>query len=162
MLRMMRVSASCILATMLTSLPLSSRACKCSLLMQSCGGTLACAMLRVEAQHALTVCRRGRVSYAPSYLRSSFAEEDIGEDVMEAQWRSYVDKLRQSGELSSCLALADVSASMSGQPMVVSSSPFHARLLTSCAISRFHQNLSKRSALGKSLASILHSLPNLT
>ena len=52
------------------------------------------------------------------------AEEklDAEEAVMEAQWKSYVDKLRQSGQLSSCLAVADVSGSMGGQPMNVCSS----------------------------------------
>ena len=49
-------------------------------------------------------------------------ESDAGEAIMEAQWKSYVDKLRQSGELSSCLAVADVSGSMHGKPMNVCSS----------------------------------------
>ncbi len=103
-------------------------------------------------KHMLVVCRRARFSFLssshlPSYLRSSYAEgsdsegdgpedepdaeeeADAEEEVMEAQWRSYVDKLRQSGELSSCLAVADVSGSMEGQPMNVSSSSFPARLL---------------------------------
>lgn len=49
-------------------------------------------------------------------------ESDAGEAIMEAQWKSYVDKLRKSGELSSCLAVADVSGSMHGKPMKVCSS----------------------------------------
>ena len=43
--------------------------------------------------------------------------------MVEAQWKSYVVKLRESGTLSSCLAVADVSGSMSfdgGQPLEVS------------------------------------------
>ena len=49
-------------------------------------------------------------------------EPKLEEQVMEAQWKSLVDGLRQSGQLSSCLAVADVSGSMSGQPMNVGSS----------------------------------------
>ena len=52
-------------------------------------------------------------------------EPDLEEQVMEAQWKSYVDGLRQSGQLSSCLAVADVSGSMSGQPMNVCTSTNH-------------------------------------
>lgn len=37
-------------------------------------------------------------------------EEELA--VTEAQWSSYVGKLRQSGQLGSCLAVADVSGSM--------------------------------------------------
>ncbi len=38
---------------------------------------------------------------------------------MEAQWSSYVEQLQASGALSSALAVCDVSASMSGEPMEV-------------------------------------------
>ena len=37
----------------------------------------------------------------------------------EAQWKAYVEKLRDSGDLSSGMAICDVSGSMHGQPMEV-------------------------------------------
>lgn len=46
-------------------------------------------------------------------------EMDTSIEVMEAQWKAYVEKLRESGELSSALAICDVSGSMEGQPMEV-------------------------------------------
>lgn len=90
-----------------------------------------------RAKACLLVCRRAKVvpfmrySYeATSDSEEGGAEEEpdaeeelaAAEEVMEAQWNSYVDKLRQSGQLSSCLAVADVSGSMTGQPMHVCSS----------------------------------------
>ncbi|BDA46330.1 Uncharacterized protein L728 [Coccomyxa sp. Obi] len=44
---------------------------------------------------------------------------DLGMEVAEAQWKAYVEKLRESGELSSAMAICDVSGSMDGQPMEV-------------------------------------------
>eukprot|EP00891_Asterochloris_glomerata_P008284 jgi/Astpho2/8284/Aster-x0811 len=40
-------------------------------------------------------------------------------EVVELQWKAYVDKLRESGTLSSTLSVCDVSGSMHGQPMEV-------------------------------------------
>ncbi len=40
-------------------------------------------------------------------------------EVAEAQWKAYVEKLRESGELGSAMAICDVSGSMNGQPMEV-------------------------------------------
>ncbi|KAK9829195.1 hypothetical protein WJX72_004438 [[Myrmecia] bisecta] len=40
-------------------------------------------------------------------------------ETVELQWRSYVDKLKAGGCLSSAMAVCDVSGSMSGQPMEV-------------------------------------------
>ncbi len=99
-----------------------------------------------SAKASIMVCRKGKSSYMSSYMHHSYldssdsdedrTEEDVDakeegvdaeEAVMEAQWKSYVDKLRQSGELSSCLAVADVSGSMHGEPMQVYSSSLHAR-----------------------------------
>ncbi len=71
------------------------------------------------------VCRKVKLFYSflgrCPHVDSSNSEEqpDAAEAVMEAQWKSYVDKLRQSGQLSSCLAVADVSGSMYGEPMNV-------------------------------------------
>ena len=42
---------------------------------------------------------------------------DTGMEVAEAQWKAYVQKLREGGELSSAMAICDVSGSMHGQPM---------------------------------------------
>ena len=38
---------------------------------------------------------------------------------IQLQWEAYVNKLRESGSLSSCMAICDVSGSMSGIPMQV-------------------------------------------
>ena len=46
-------------------------------------------------------------------------EMDTGMEVAEAQWKAYVQKLREGGELSSAMAICDVSGSMHGQPMQV-------------------------------------------
>ena len=85
------------------------------------------------------VCRKVKPSYMSFYSRYSHLESsdsdeepDAEEAVMEVQWKSYVDKLRQCGQLSSCLAVANVSGSMSGEPMNVSGSFFHAGLLSAC------------------------------
>ncbi|CAL5227769.1 g10789 [Coccomyxa viridis] len=77
--------------------------------------------------HELVEEAMGKVKLFYSFLGrcphvdSSDSEEqpDAAEAVMEAQWKSYVDKLRQSGQLSSCLAVADASGSMYGEPMNV-------------------------------------------
>lgn len=42
-------------------------------------------------------------------------------ETMEAQWRAYVEQMRSSGQLSSAMAIADVSGSMCGQPLLVRS-----------------------------------------
>lgn len=44
----------------------------------------------------------------------------LGLETMQLQWESYVRNLKQSGTLSNALAVADVSGSMSGLPMQVS------------------------------------------
>jgi len=41
------------------------------------------------------------------------------DEVQELQWKAYVDHLKQSGSLSRCLAVVDVSGSMAGLPMQV-------------------------------------------
>ena len=53
-------------------------------------------------------------------------QHDVGEEssdlslqTMELQWKDYVTKLKESGTLSSALAIADVSGSMCGEPMEV-------------------------------------------
>lgn len=46
--------------------------------------------------------------------------------VVELQWKAYVDKLRESGTLSSTLSVCDVSGSMHGQPMEVRAQLCHA------------------------------------
>ena len=122
-------------------------------------------------KHAWAVCRRRyQPSYRASYLGYSSAdtsdseedgaedkldaekEVDAEEEVMEMQWKSYVDKLRQSGELSSCLAVADVSGSMTGEPMNVSSSIFHPRRIRLLQFAGCHLSI-RRGALVRSPAS---------
>ncbi|KAK3123164.1 hypothetical protein QOZ80_8AG0625040 [Eleusine coracana subsp. coracana] len=43
----------------------------------------------------------------------------VADDVSELQWRRMVDDLRKKGSLSNCIAVCDVSGSMSGTPMEV-------------------------------------------
>lgn len=58
--------------------------------------------------------------YRCAWMRGTSNSTELGIGVMEAQWKAYVDKLRESGELSSAMAICDVSGSMRGQPMEVS------------------------------------------
>ncbi|KAG0254790.1 hypothetical protein BG011_005523 [Mortierella polycephala] len=44
---------------------------------------------------------------------------DLRVKTMEAQWKSYVDRLAQKGTMNSAMAMCDVSGSMSGVPMEV-------------------------------------------
>ncbi len=57
--------------------------------------------------------------FRASWMRSTMDVSDLSMEVAEAQWKAYVEKLRESGELSSAMAICDVSASMTGQPMEV-------------------------------------------
>ena len=50
------------------------------------------------------------------------SEGDLSLETVEGQWKAYVVKLRESGALSSALAIADVSGSMAGTPMNVRAS----------------------------------------
>ncbi len=50
------------------------------------------------------------------------SSSDLSVETMELQWKDYVAKLKASGTLSSALAIADVSPSMSGLPMQVAPS----------------------------------------
>lgn len=47
-------------------------------------------------------------------------EEEDGAEVAELQWKRMVDDLAMKGKLSNCMAICDVSGSMSGVPMEVS------------------------------------------
>lgn len=47
-------------------------------------------------------------------------DDDDGGQVAELQWRRMVDDLLKKGKLSDCIAVSDVSGSMSGTPMEVS------------------------------------------
>jgi len=70
--------------------------------------------------------------------------------VCELQWKSIIEPLRESGVLTSCLVLSDVSGSMSGTPMQVSialglmiseltAPPFQNLILTFESDPKFHQ-----------------------
>lgn len=59
--------------------------------------------------------------------RQAYIDADDGEqssalslETMELQWKDYVTQLKNSGTLSSALAMTDVSGSMHGEPMQVS------------------------------------------
>jgi hypothetical protein len=49
----------------------------------------------------------------------SVDREDLRVKTVEAQWKSYVDRLAQLGTMDSTIAICDVSGSMSGEPMEV-------------------------------------------
>ncbi len=53
------------------------------------------------------------------FVLSFTSSSDLSVETMELQWKDYVAKLKASGALSSALAIADVSPSMSGLPMQV-------------------------------------------
>ncbi len=71
MLRMMRISASCIMLIVLTSLPLSSRACRCDHHVQPCRGTLECSALPGESTSA-NACfgcmQEGKILLVPAFI----------------------------------------------------------------------------------------------
>ncbi|KAF9121231.1 hypothetical protein BGX30_002716 [Mortierella sp. GBA39] len=58
------------------------------------------------------------VTEATSLLRVD--REELRVKTVEAQWKSYVDRLAESGKMDSTIAICDVSGSMSGEPMEVS------------------------------------------
>jgi hypothetical protein len=71
------------------------------------------------------------------------ASAGLKDDVSELQWRRMVDDLREKGSLSNCIAVCDVSGSMSGTPMDVcvalglliselSEKPWAGRVITFC------------------------------
>ncbi|KAF9904272.1 hypothetical protein EC991_002875 [Linnemannia zychae] len=47
------------------------------------------------------------------------SRDDLRIKTIEAQWKSYVDRLASSGKMESTIAICDVSGSMSGEPMEV-------------------------------------------
>lgn len=55
----------------------------------------------------------------PHEIIGALSDGDGGE-VAELQWKRMVDDLRKKGKLSDCIAICDVSGSMSGTPMEVS------------------------------------------
>ncbi|KAI8603449.1 hypothetical protein EDD21DRAFT_368998 [Dissophora ornata] len=59
------------------------------------------------------------VKEALSLLYKTVDENDLGLRTLEAQWKSYVERLAKSGTMDSAMAMCDVSGSMSGQPMEV-------------------------------------------
>ncbi|KAF9361330.1 hypothetical protein BGX26_004188 [Mortierella sp. AD094] len=59
------------------------------------------------------------VTEARSLQDQGLGEDDLGVKTLEAQWKSYVERLAKSGTMDSTMAMCDVSGSMSGQPMEV-------------------------------------------
>lgn len=51
--------------------------------------------------------------------KAEVQEQDMKQQTMELQWKSYVTNLKKSGTLSSALSVCDVSGSMSGEPIQV-------------------------------------------
>ncbi|KAL5827198.1 hypothetical protein ACOSQ3_019031 [Xanthoceras sorbifolium] len=56
----------------------------------------------------------------PHEIILSLNDDDDGGQVAELQWKRMVDDLLKKGKLRNCMALSDVSGSMSGTPMEVS------------------------------------------
>ncbi|CAH9083516.1 unnamed protein product [Cuscuta europaea] len=56
----------------------------------------------------------------PHEIVQSLRDEADGGEVAELQWKRMVDDLLQRGKLRNCMAICDVSGSMSGTPMEVS------------------------------------------
>nr|XP_016479503.1 PREDICTED: uncharacterized protein LOC107800783 [Nicotiana tabacum] len=56
----------------------------------------------------------------PHQIIGALNHTDDGGQVAELQWKRMVDDLSQKGKLKNCLAICDVSGSMSGTPMEVS------------------------------------------
>ncbi|KAG0044172.1 hypothetical protein BGZ83_010581 [Gryganskiella cystojenkinii] len=76
--------------------------------------------------------------------------EDLKVKTMEAQWKSYVERLGKTGTMNSTMAVCDVSGSMSGTPMEVaialslllaqlSQAPFNQLVLTFSATPQVHR-----------------------
>ncbi|MCD7467665.1 hypothetical protein HAX54_005216 [Datura stramonium] len=56
----------------------------------------------------------------PHQIIKALSDTDDGGQVAELQWKRMVDDLSKKGKLKNCLAICDVSGSMSGTPMEVS------------------------------------------
>ena len=76
-------------------------------------------------------------------------------ETMELQWKDYVTKLRESGTLSSALAMADVSGSMWGTPMQV-----HWYAVSRCKV--FCVLLCCEIAHAQAISIVLDQLPRIT
>ncbi|KAG0368015.1 hypothetical protein BGZ54_002825 [Gamsiella multidivaricata] len=57
------------------------------------------------------------VAEAIQHCNQGMDKDDIKIMTMEAQWKSYVERLAKTGTMESAMALCDVSGSMSGTPM---------------------------------------------
>lgn len=55
----------------------------------------------------------------PHTVVTSCLESNTYDDILEAQWQSLTDQLKQKGTLSKTVCVADVSGSMKGEPMMV-------------------------------------------
>ncbi|KAF9439061.1 hypothetical protein BGZ76_000543 [Entomortierella beljakovae] len=60
------------------------------------------------------------VAEANKFLLLETSPDDLKVQTLEAQWKSYVDKLAKLGTMDSTMAICDVSGSMNGIPMEVS------------------------------------------
>ncbi|KAB2627280.1 hypothetical protein D8674_020898 [Pyrus ussuriensis x Pyrus communis] len=56
----------------------------------------------------------------PHQIIHSLEEGDLGGKVSELQWKRMVDDMLQHGKIRNCMAVCDISSSMSGTPMDVS------------------------------------------
>ncbi|KAF9364698.1 hypothetical protein BGX34_000719 [Mortierella sp. NVP85] len=94
------------------------------------------------------------------------AKDDLGLQTLEAQWKSYVERLAKIGTMESAMAMCDVSGSMTGIPMEVaialslllsqlSRPPFNGLVLTFSASPQVHR------IQGNSLVSQVQSLSNM-
>ncbi|KAK1408730.1 hypothetical protein QVD17_40742 [Tagetes erecta] len=79
---------------------------------------------RLRFEEYLQNVRSGKAKIAAGALLPheiiSCLEDEDGDEVAELQWKRIVDDMLKKGKLNNCLAVCDVSGSMSGIPMSVS------------------------------------------
>lgn len=89
------------------------------------------------------------------YMKADNTEID---QVIEEQWKTYINQMREFGELDKCIVLSDVSGSMHGIPMQVSISlglliaqlakgPYHGKIITFESSPQYHDIDTQQSLL---------------
>lgn len=71
-----------------------------------------------------------------SLLMQADRAKDVEAEVVEAQWRTLVQSVRDAGKLSRCLAVADVSGSMEGPQFADGTTPIHSSLALSILVAQ--------------------------
>ena len=71
-----------------------------------------------------------------SLLKQAERADDVEAEVIEAQWRTLVQSVRDAGKLSRCLAVADVSGSMGGPQLADGTTPLNSSLALAILVSQ--------------------------